>query len=61
MILFSWRVALYSARFVYFVAFFFCSLELVDRELAFMDRDAQKKLEAFEKARTVRARQKGIL
>ena len=29
-------------------------LEVVDRELAFLDRDAQKKLEAFEKARTVR-------
>lgn len=28
-------------------------LEVVDRELAFLDRDAQKKLEAFEKARTV--------
>lgn len=26
---------------------------MVDRELAFLDRDAQKKLEAFEKARTV--------
>lgn len=32
----------------------FARLEVVDRELAFMDRDAQKKLEAFEKARTVR-------
>lgn len=31
-------------------------LEVVDRELAFLDRDAQKKLEAFEKARTVRNR-----
>lgn len=29
-------------------------LEVVDRELAFLDRDAQRKLEAFEKARTVR-------
>ncbi|CAM9271090.1 unnamed protein product [Ectocarpus sp. 12 AP-2014] len=28
------------------------TLEVVDRELAFLDRDAQKKLEAFEKART---------
>jgi len=28
-------------------------LEVVDRELAFLDRDAQKKLEAFEKARLV--------
>ncbi|CAM9688919.1 unnamed protein product, partial [Hapterophycus canaliculatus] len=29
------------------------TLEVVDRELAFLDRDAQKKLEAFERARTL--------
>lgn len=35
-------------------SFFSDRLEVVDRELAFLDRDAQRKLDAFEKARLVR-------